>query len=405
MKRLLFLLALLPALAGAQTRKFPGTMIFPDLAGKTILKTDSTGRLLGDTAKIATAKSVVDTAVKLRAAIASVVDTAVNLRAALAGKVNFYNTSDVYLQAPYTLDLAAKHVRIRVAAGWAWKVAEGGAGTGGAWGSVESKLAFSANFADAYIYYHAPAVGAATITESYNNSEGNYSATAAGKYAINATSISMSASYMSLPRLEQGYGSFDLRSGSIYSPALRVQNYQNASLGSLQEWHQYSDNGTFLGLGSTQDASMNGGRNYVSGTASSRGFFIAPDFRCEGSYGAGPFRGGILFHTDSTTGFGLSLAVPRYPGSLNLDVEGGLKIDTNNRIFLTSTANSQIENTTDLLGIDANGKVSKTRPATAYTPTAQDDPAGKPGDITYSAGYLYIKTDSGWGRAALDFSF
>jgi hypothetical protein len=47
---------------------------------------------------------------------------------------------------------------------------------------------------------------------------------------------------------------------------------------------------------------------------------------------------------------------------------------------------------------DSNGNVS---PSRSYTPSASGDTAGNAGDITYDASFIYIKTGSGWRRAAL----
>ena len=38
---------------------------------------------------------------------------------------------------------------------------------------------------------------------------------------------------------------------------------------------------------------------------------------------------------------------------------------------------------------------------TAYTPSSTADPAGDQGDVAYDDNYIYVKTSTGWKRAAL----
>jgi|WetSurMetagenome_2_1015567.scaffolds.fasta_scaffold249050_1 hypothetical protein len=53
--------------------------------------------------------------------------------------------------------------------------------------------------------------------------------------------------------------------------------------------------------------------------------------------------------------------------------------------------------------LDVNGATgyNQVRMRTSYTPTGTADGNGNTGDIAWDAGYVYIKTGSGWKRAAL----
>lgn len=66
-------------------------------------------------------------------------------------------------------------------------------------------------------------------------------------------------------------------------------------------------------------------------------------------------------------------------GTLTLSTSNGTDINVNG--FLTGSTNN------------------------FYTPTSSGDTSGVVGDLTWDNSYLYIKTNSGWGRINLDYSF
>jgi hypothetical protein len=42
---------------------------------------------------------------------------------------------------------------------------------------------------------------------------------------------------------------------------------------------------------------------------------------------------------------------------------------------------------------------------TSYTPTSSGDTYGDIGSLTWDDTYVYVKTNSGWGRTTLDYTF
>jgi hypothetical protein len=58
--------------------------------------------------------------------------------------------------------------------------------------------------------------------------------------------------------------------------------------------------------------------------------------------------------------------------------------------------------TIDILG--SNG-YNQLRLRTPYTPTTSGDTNGNVGDVSWDDNYFYIKTNTGWGRINLDYSF
>ena len=78
---------------------------------------------------------------------------------------------------------------------------------------------------------------------------------------------------------------------------------------------------------------------------------------------------------------------------------------------LSNTINNTVSNSTILGG---NG-ITATQNDTVYvpnlvintsiTPTSTSDAAGEEGNVSYDATYMYVKTSTGWGRVALDYSF
>jgi len=63
------------------------------------------------------------------------------------------------------------------------------------------------------------------------------------------------------------------------------------------------------------------------------------------------------------------------------------------------------ENPSSKLDIIGNNGYSQLRLRNSYTPTTSGDTNGEIGDISWDDNYIYVKTNSGWGRSSLDYGF
>ncbi len=81
----------------------------------------------------------------------------------------------------------------------------------------------------------------------------------------------------------------------------------------------------------------------------------------------------------------------------------GLTVDSSTLYVDASNDRVGIGTTTPTATIDINGSTgyNQLRLRTSYTPTSTADTNGNIGDVTWDTGYIYIKTSSGWMRAAL----
>lgn len=72
-------------------------------------------------------------------------------------------------------------------------------------------------------------------------------------------------------------------------------------------------------------------------------------------------------------------------------------------VLRESSGNVGIGTDSPTARLDANGATgyNQLRMRTSYTPTSSSDSNGNTGDIAWDSGYVYIKTGSGWKRAAL----
>jgi hypothetical protein len=59
---------------------------------------------------------------------------------------------------------------------------------------------------------------------------------------------------------------------------------------------------------------------------------------------------------------------------------------------------------TNYLDINNMG-VEGFRIRSSYTPSSSGDTNGEVGTITWDGNYIYVKTNSGWGRSSLDYGF
>jgi hypothetical protein len=57
--------------------------------------------------------------------------------------------------------------------------------------------------------------------------------------------------------------------------------------------------------------------------------------------------------------------------------------------------------------LDVSGTTgyNQIRMRTSYTPTSSGDTNGNIGDIAWDNTYIYIKTNTGWGRTQLSYGF
>jgi hypothetical protein len=148
----------------------------------------------------------------------------------------------------------------------------------------------------------------------------------------------------------------------------------------------YNYNPVFV-AGGSGNATINGGYSGISqGGSGGGGNSNAFDFVINGCRGTGAgLPGDILFSTgtsqDSSAGI--------HPMTARWFIKGGTGNLSN-----TSTPTSSL----DITG--ATG-YSQFRLRTSYTPTSTSDTNGNTGDFSWDSSYFYIKTPSGWMRAAL----
>ena len=64
-----------------------------------------------------------------------------------------------------------------------------------------------------------------------------------------------------------------------------------------------------------------------------------------------------------------------------------------------------IASPTSNLDISGVTGYSQLRIRTSFTPTSSGDTSGNIGDIAWDNNYFYVKTNTGWGRSTLDYSF
>jgi hypothetical protein len=60
---------------------------------------------------------------------------------------------------------------------------------------------------------------------------------------------------------------------------------------------------------------------------------------------------------------------------------------------------------TSKLDISGTTGYQQLRLRNSYTPTTSGDTNGEIGDISWDDNYIYVKTNSGWGRSSLDYGF
>jgi hypothetical protein len=148
----------------------------------------------------------------------------------------------------------------------------------------------------------------------------------------------------------------------------------------------YSSNPVFVVNGSGT-ATINGG---FSGIALGDSGFVAnsaaPAFNVNGGIGTGTgSTGDIIFSTGNSQASGTTI----HTLTNRWWMKGGTGYWSN-----TSSPTSAV----DVSG--ANG-YSQFRMRTTYTPTASSDTNGNTGDFSWDGDYFYIKTATGWKRAAL----
>ncbi len=78
-----------------------------------------------------------------------------------------------------------------------------------------------------------------------------------------------------------------------------------------------------------------------------------------------------------------------------------LTIKTSNLSFLADTIGFGVYPATVKLDISSSNGYEQLRLRTSYTPTSSNDVLGLVGSITWDNNYLYIRTPTGWKRAAL----
>jgi hypothetical protein len=137
----------------------------------------------------------------------------------------------------------------------------------------------------------------------------------------------------------------------------------------------------------TGKATINGGYNGIT-TGGSVGGSNAPgpSFSINGGFGTGTGTpGDIVFSTGTAQASGTTI----HAMTNRWWLKGGTGYLAN-----SSSPTSAV----DITG--ANG-YSQFRMRTTYTPTSSSDTNGNTGDFSWDSNYLYIKTASGWKRAAL----
>ncbi len=102
-------------------------------------------------------------------------------------------------------------------------------------------------------------------------------------------------------------------------------------------------------------------------------------------------NGNALIYVDSTVTTGLNISA-NSGGSANLTLLSDGTVG-----FGTATPTSSID-------INASGS-TQFRLRQSYTPTSSGDTSGNVGQIAWDNNYMYVKTNLGWGRAALDYGF
>ena len=192
------------------------------------------------------------------------------------------------------------------------------------------------------------------------NADGAYSSNFfgpyAGFYATNANESNFLGSYA-------GFAA----TNAYYSNFIGYQTGQNASNASYSNLFGYN-------VGNTFTSNNIGSNNIIIGTNIS-----LPDATSNAIN-----IGGVLFglNTNSNTGGNPSIT-PSTGGKIGIQV-----------VTPTST-----------LDINGDNGYSQFRLRTSYTPSSSGDTNGNIGDIAWDNTYIYIKTDTGWGRTQLDYSF
>jgi len=192
--------------------------------------------------------------------------------------------------------------------------------------------------------------------------------------------------------------------------SLKVEGNTNTSV------YGYVDTVMNTGSGTTSGMALN---VYGSGTGLRRGVYALAD-----NGGSGAAYGGVFETSNSSFGTGERIGVrafaartydgqPLYgvyalcwPGTAHngqayggyFNVEGGSSNATKYGIYATATGSG-----TNYAGYFAGNLLTtgKLTFASTYVPASASDPNGNVGDIAYDANYIYIKTASGWRRAAL----
>lgn len=92
-----------------------------------------------------------------------------------------------------------------------------------------------------------------------------------------------------------------------------------------------------------------------------------------------------------------------YKIGLNVNVSNG---DVN-YAALFNGGNVGIGTSTPTARLDVSGATgyNQLRARTSYTPSSSGDTNGNIGDIAWDNNYIYVKTNTGWGRSTLDYSF
>lgn len=148
----------------------------------------------------------------------------------------------------------------------------------------------------------------------------------------------------------------------------------------------YTSNPVFVVNGSG-NATINGGYNgIVLGDSGVVANSSAPAFNVNGGIGTGTgFTGDIIFSTGNSQASGATV----HTLTNRWWLKGGTGYFSN-----TSSPTSSVDVS------NANG-YSQFRMRTTYTPTSSSDTNGNTGDFSWDGNYFYIKTATGWKRAAL----